>query len=68
MEDWKQRVVDEANQLYDRLQKLRGFLDGGPIDELSTDDHKDLTEQQVAMTQYLDILRRRIDKFETGNE
>lgn len=61
--DWQQRVVDERDQLDDRLQKLRAFFKTPQFEKLPEDDQRVLRQQSVFMGEYLSILEYRISKF-----
>lgn len=62
----QQRVIDEKQELDDRLSKLRAFCStvGGIFDSLPTEEKQRLTEQEGHMAAYSDVLRRRIERFE----
>lgn len=52
---WQSRVVEEYNDLADKLNALNLYL------ETHTDSNLEL--QQAAMTQYASVLSLRIDEF-----
>lgn len=63
LNDWQQRVVDEATELGKKIIALNKFFyDPGSID-LDDDVKFDLRAQNTAMTQYHDVLVRRIKGF-----
>ena len=59
----QQRVVDEQIELLDKLTKLRSFLTIDFFKTLEEDDQKDLKDQEIIMTDYNNILLKRISKF-----
>lgn len=66
MQPHQERVVAESNELRERLNKLTLFISGTGNDTfraLGSDDQDLLKEQHVIMSQYLDVLRRRIARF-----
>lgn len=60
----QQRVVDEKNELFDKIQKLEAFIETSSIySQLSSIDKDDFIEQLKYMKAYLTILKRRINRF-----
>ncbi|WP_171494611.1 crAss001_48 related protein [Acinetobacter junii] len=59
----EQRVVEEKEQLGDRLSKLREFLTKGQPTFIDDKNWKLLKAQFEAMSQYYTILLARIDLF-----
>ena len=59
----QQRVVDEQIELLDKLTKLRYFLEIDFFKTLSEEDQKDLEDQELIMSNYNNILLKRISKF-----
>lgn len=61
----QQRVVEEYDQLMERKQKLFEFIEvPSPIyPTLPPDEKKDLKDQWIAMTEYSQCLKRRIERF-----
>lgn len=60
----QQRVVDEQDQLADKLNKLSQFIDGSHIfGTLPPEEQKRLVRQAVCMTEYSNILMDRIAAF-----
>lgn len=60
----QQRVIDEANELQDRLTKLGAFIQNSPIFEsLDSAEQDRLKRQMNPMSEYLGILRERIAAF-----
>jgi len=61
MSDWKQRLVEEHQQLYERLTKLSAFISGNPTFSALSADHKEiLRRQRDAMLDYEDALSERL--------
>jgi hypothetical protein len=60
MEDWQERLKEEAAQLADRLAKLTTFLDHGSSLILTTVERGLLVKQKQIMEQYRDVLDERI--------
>lgn len=66
LQDWQKRVIDESDDLFDRLVKLESFLDTlHPTGGLKIDEAAErlLRRQVKAMTGYLEILCERIKAF-----
>lgn len=64
MEAHQQRVVDEHDQLDEKLEKLHVFIEDAPLFKtLSKFDQRLLIDQRHAMTVYRDILRARMARF-----
>lgn len=60
----QQRVVDEKNEVKDRLDKLHSFINVNPIyRELPVEEQEDLFEQATYMHAYIEVLERRISRF-----
>jgi len=59
----QQRVVDEKNELAERLEKLNAFLVSQTCLSLPFEERCLLARQARAMAQYLDILLDRIARF-----
>lgn len=60
----QQRVVDEKNEVKDRLDKLHNFINVNPIyRELPVEEQEDLFEQATYMNAYVEVLERRISRF-----
>ncbi len=64
LEDWQLRVISEAEELSEKLDKLIAFAS----DDQSVDQHDVilLFRQSVAMYDYLNILVQRIEGFDNG--
>jgi len=68
MEPHQQRVIDEQIELNERLTKLSAFIASSPVFEsLSVLERQRLKEQEYHMTQYLNVLGRRIAAFGDPN-
>ena len=63
MEDYQRRVVDEKNELDEKLKALRDFMHGDIYASLDAIDQGLLMVQLVAMDNYSDVLARRIELF-----
>jgi len=61
MSDYKQRIVDEKNQLEERAFKLSTFIQGSAFKNLSVANQFLLRKQLEVMNSYLGILNCRID-------
>lgn len=66
MNDFKTRLLEERNQLSERVNKLDAFFESGKVLTLSTIQQDLLYEQFVAMITYLDCLERRIDDLDNN--
>ena len=63
MQDHQQRVIDEKNQLKERLDKLIEFLQKGQPSFIDDKNWELLNEQCDAMNHYYSILISRIELF-----
>ena len=63
MRPHQERVIEEAEQLLDRITKLRNFIVTNTFDLLHIDERNRLHAQVAAMTDYHNILRERIQHF-----
>lgn len=64
MQPHQQRVVDEKDELAEKLTKLNDFIGGNNIyDSLPADERNRLARQAFVMKDYLDILNERIAAF-----
>ena len=59
----QQRVIDEANEVSEKMGKLTEFRTTTTFANLSCNERADLQEQLWAMRQYHDVLTRRIVRF-----
>ena len=57
---WERRLGDELFQLKDRYDKLDGFIEGGPLDELAPEMQNLLRQQRDVMRAYINVLERRL--------
>jgi len=63
MDDWKERLYQEQEELEARLNKLRNFILESPeFMALPNIKRRDLREQRHAMEAYNKILMRRINR------
>jgi hypothetical protein len=64
MQDFQQRVVEERDQLAERLTKLSAFINDNPTFTTLPEAAQDLlVDQEAVMQDYLDILEMRIAGF-----
>lgn len=61
--EYQKRVVQERADLADNVFKLRAFIDGEAFNTLSEFERRDMLHQISAMCDYLNILARRIARF-----
>jgi hypothetical protein len=66
MKPHQQRVMDEKNELSEKIKKLEGFLMTSLYDNLSTNERNLLKMQYFTMMQYQEILGMRIAVFGEG--
>ena len=59
----QQRVVDEKEQLGERLGKLSAFLEKGQPDFIDDAEWQRLNDQHMHMNEYHEILIHRINHF-----
>ena len=65
-QEYKMRVIIEAEELQRKVDKLDSFLDNIPgevLEQLVKDEHIRLKQQLMAMQYYLTILVERIENF-----
>jgi len=60
---YNQRVIEERDELDDRLKRLRVFLTTDLYKSLSREDREYLYTQSIHMDNYLATLVRRIGRF-----
>jgi hypothetical protein len=60
--NWLARLKTEQFELQGRLYLLESYLQSEKILELSKEDYSDLRYQLFLMTQYNDVLKRRIER------
>lgn len=63
MEDWQQRVIDEKASLDGKLELLSGFIGTPDFHALTEESRTLLGLQETAMTEYSEILGKRISLF-----
>lgn len=59
MEDYKTIMIDELNELVERIKKLFAFIGSRDFESLVEDEQQDLREQYIHMRDYELVLRRR---------
>lgn len=59
MEDYKTKMVDELNELVERIKELFAFFESKGFENLVEDEQQDLREQYIHMREYEVVLRRR---------
>lgn len=65
MKAHEQRVVDEKNELGERLAKLTTFIESNPLfRSLDYDEQGRLKIQRFIMGEYKSVLEDRIDNFQ----
>lgn len=64
MSDFKTRLLEERDQLQEKVTKLDAFLDTEVFETISEVQQELLLSQFEAMTDYLDILNARIEDLE----
>ena len=64
MDAWQERVIEEKNELDEKIRKLSAFLQSANVNLLNSTDRRLLTEQHVFMRYYSYILGERISLFE----
>jgi len=60
---YQQRVKDELKELTTKIEALAAFQDGSIYLTLERVDKNLLQEQKMAMSDYADILKLRIERF-----
>ena len=68
IQPYQQRVIDELKDLEDKLARLVKFIDdqhsGASKIAISESDFSLLVDQQNAMQEYANVLRKRVFRFE----
>ena len=65
MQDWQQRVIEERDELAERINKLGAFIGSKRLPEVTTQqDRALLVEQLTLMERYYDVLCRRVEAFQ----
>lgn len=64
LKDWQCRVVEEKNELDEKLNKLNLFIETTKFWDLDNENRTLLRSQASAMSTYSDILARRIALFQ----
>jgi hypothetical protein len=60
------RVIDEAQELKDKMTKLANFVHSDKFSEITYSEQKLLIQQAEVMAYYYTILVERIEKFKIG--
>ena len=68
MNDAKQRVIEELNELSERTSKLVKFTLSQKFNELTSTMQYLMHDQVKCMLEYGDILRRRLDCWDKSEE
>lgn len=64
LQDFQQRVVEEKQELDDKISRLTTFMQRYDYDDrASSSEHARLTSQLDLMRQYSQILKQRIEAF-----
>ena len=63
MQPWQDRLIQERNDLYEKLTKLVLFKETPIFKNLPDDDKLLLARQQAAMNKYLEALDDRINRL-----
>ena len=63
LQPYQQRVVQERDELQEKVGKLAEFVRSPGFADVATNDRTLLLEQYQAMTEYVIILSRRIARF-----
>lgn len=62
MSDFLKRLRVEHEELFQRIVKLKAFIDTTPFHQLTTDEQTDLRVQLTYMEGYVGILARRLNR------
>lgn len=65
-EEQKQRLLTETQETADRLNKLNAFMGGDNFSKLPREDKDLLYSQQRVMSEYVQILGKRLERAETA--
>jgi hypothetical protein len=63
MQDWQNRVVEESDELVEKLNKLSNFIDSKEYDALPNREQDLLFKQHRLMREYADVLAERLRGF-----
>lgn len=67
MSDFITRLLDERDELSDKIKKLSSFIGTEAFSKLDDTNRNLLFEQEIAMIKYLTILIQRIEHLTKGN-
>ncbi len=67
MSDFKLRLMQESDQLNNRIEKLKTFVVSIAFDSLPEIERTALKEQLQHMDKYADVLNKRVSRLCTGN-
>jgi len=63
LEMWQVRVLQERDDLKDRIHKLSAFLSSSQVQAVNGDEIELLQKQRVVMLEYQRLLTARIDRW-----
>lgn len=66
MEDYQQRVIEEAESLSEKIKKLDEFTSTETFAALHSEDSNLLLHQKFLMLDYYGVLNERISRFEAS--
>lgn len=64
LQPWQQRVIDEKNELDERVTKLSIFIESPAFNEVDGDEQRRLRMQLELMLELQDVLLARIRVFQ----
>jgi hypothetical protein len=67
MSDFKSRLIEESDQLNNRIEKLKLFVSSIAFDSLAEIERTALKEQLQHMDKYADVLNKRVSRLCTGD-
>jgi hypothetical protein len=69
MRDWQERVIDEKNDLDEKIPKLELFINKSDTFQKLGDDYQELMREQLTvMRTYSGILKKRIENFQEDTQ
>lgn len=64
MGTWKQRVIEERDELNEKHDKLVAFIEGSSSFKMLPEEEQELLQDQEAyMEAYITVLNKRIERF-----